>query len=722
MDPSGYLLELLGEARRMDERRLVALVGRRDDAVGIVRSLEDADVDLAGWVFLGKTSGPWETVSVDRSDRLLGRTIPGLVIDAVDAVSPNALGQAIGAVDGGGLVVILLDELASWVDGPLGSDERYAVLPYGPADVGSRFRRRFVDTLLDHRGVGVVEVATGTVLADGRTHPGDGSARRRRVPSHAEEDDLLDRCVTVDQRRCVQTLLDLEGDDVAVVEAHRGRGKSSAAGLAAAGHARSGRTVLVTGPGYRSVREVFRRAGEVLDADGRTITAPEGGRIVYRPPAELGSDLGAADVAFVDEAAALPVDRLTAVLERTVPAAFLTTVHGYEGTGRGFAVRFRDRLDGSGRPVGEVRLREPIRYALGDPVETWQFRALMLDARPAPAPAVTDADPTTVTYDRVDRAALVGDDADLSALFGLLVLAHYRTEPDDLVRLLDAPNVRVRALRHRGHPVAVALLAEEGGLPVEWRERIYRGEPIRGHMVPDLLTTQLRDVEAGVPEGLRVLRIATHGAVRSRGLGSRLLAAIRDEFGEEVDYLSTGYGMTPRLISFWSANGFRTVHLGTSRNPRSGEHSAVMLGPTSSVGEELATRHEGRLLDRLGGQLTDALDDLESRTLIAAVESIDARQTVDLPPWVWDVIEHADGGPGQVATAPHGFRRLALAGFLDGHAEALDDRQRELVVRRILQSQPWQTILDDLQVTRGDARNALGGAVSTLLARHREGG
>ncbi|MFB6086935.1 MAG: GNAT family N-acetyltransferase, partial [Haloarculaceae archaeon] len=182
---------------------------------------------------------------------------------------------------------------------------------------------------------------------------------------------------------------------------------------------------------------------------------------------------------------------------------------------------------------------------------------------------------------------LLADEHLLREVFGLLVLAHYRTEPNDLARLLDAPNVSVRALLHEGHVVSVALLAREGDLPADLRASMYEGERVRGNMIPDVLTSQLRDENAGVPAGMRVLRIATHHAARSRGLGSALLDAIRAEFADEVDWLGTGYGATPDLVRFWAANGFRTVHLSTRRNETSGEHSVVMLDPTSDAGQRL---------------------------------------------------------------------------------------------------------------------------------------
>jgi len=389
------------------------------------------------------------------------------------------------------------------------------------------------------------------------------------------------------------------------VEADRGRGKSSAAGLAAAALAHDGRDVLVTAPQYRSGAELFTRAVALLETLGaefdvdrpdqpQCVTVAGGGRVRFEPPARAVDLPGDPDAVLVDEAAALPVRRLQAVLD--APAvAFTTTVHGYEGAGRGFSVRFRDRLEESVHTVTEVPMTAPIRYADADPVEVWAFRALLFDARPPVEPVIADASPDSVTYRRLSSRDLIEDENLLREVFGLLVLAHYRTEPSDLARLLDAPNLPVRALTEGGHVVAVALLAREGGLDRATRERMYTGERVRGNMIPDVLTTQLRDEAAGKPVGQRVLRIATHAAVRSRGLGSHLLSEVRAEFADGVDWLGVGYGATPELVRFWGANGYsvRSTPPRSSTSPPGSGASSPASPPARRFSIRIRPRSDG---------------------------------------------------------------------------------------------------------------------------------
>ncbi len=110
--------------------------------------------------------------------------------------------------------------------------------------------------------------------------------------------------------------------------------------------------MLVTSPSFSGASALFDRARALLadldtslavDEQRRIVPsraadgagdADGGGRIRFLPPAEAVDAAGDADVVIADEAAALPVRLLAGLLDAPA-AAFVTTVHGYEGAGRG---------------------------------------------------------------------------------------------------------------------------------------------------------------------------------------------------------------------------------------------------------------------------------------------------------------------------------------------------------------------------------------------------
>ena len=750
MDCRTLVRSLRDEARRADERRLLVLAGDREagleTALGTLREtpVDGADTDAGSddaasvpdseiTVVSTREVAGVETVDPRHASDLLGRTREVVILDCHADFSPNAVGRTVGAVDGGGLFVLLTPPLDEWPDRRDDFDERLAVPPATVADVGGTFRRRFVATLRDHPGVAVVAISGDgdpVVERDGLTDPFPTRERPGvEAPANAAfPASVYEACLTPDQAEAVATLETLRDPGAAVVvESDRGRGKSSAAGLAAGALAAGGRDVLVTAPGYRNAAAVFARAREILDElgvlvevspadDPRLLVAEGGGRVRFVEPPDAAEtlDTDPPDALIVDEAAALPV-RLLDRLAAGPPVAFCTTVHGYEGAGRGFSVRFRDHLADSDREVSEVRLAAPIRYAAGDPVESWAFRALLLDARPPVDQLVESAEPASTDYRALSPADLLADEHLLRAVFGLLVTAHYRTEPDDLARLLDAPNLRVRTLCHEGHVVAVALLAREGGLPEDLRREMYDGARVRGNMLPDVLTSQLRDVDAAVPVGQRVVRIATHHAVRSRGLGSYLLDRIHGEFADEVDWLGVGYGATPDLLRFWRDNDYGVVHLSTTRNDTSGEYSALMLRPTSDAGRHLHDRHADWFAQRVRGLLSDPLRDLDPDVARAALHATDADPDTDLSPADWRVVVGASYGAGISAVSPGAFRPLAVAGIVDD-LDALDADAERLLVRRALQCHDWEAVADELDyVSTAECMRAFGDACKPLV-------
>ena len=209
-----------------------------------------------------------------------------------------------------------------------------------------------------------------------------------------------------------------------VLTADRGRGKSAALGIACARLlAPGGPRLLVTAPRPAAVAALFERL-EALCPGGRRrghAFALGPGRVDFLPPDELtalarrGEVGGPGQWLLVDEAAAIPAPLLGEWLEAFPRIAFATTVHGYEGSGRGFALRFRRRLERRTPEWQGCHLSEPIRWAAGDPLEALITRLLLLDAEPGDA---VDVPPT---LRRVRRAELAADEPRLNALFGLLV-------------------------------------------------------------------------------------------------------------------------------------------------------------------------------------------------------------------------------------------------------------------------------------------------------------
>ncbi len=722
---------LLDEARADNQRRLLVLSGTPENTRQRSTALLDSlDVPLRETSYVGPSeSFQCESLGYGETTGLLGTTRTVVVLDCHARCEPNHIGQLVGAVDGGGLFVLLTPKLSTWHEQRDAFDETLAVAPFDVPDVTGRFRKRLVETLRQHRGIALVDADTGTVERDGlvRYRPSN-TEQALNIPDESSFPELAYRqCLTSDQ---LETLCELERlaqpGHAVVVEANRGRGKSAVAGIAAGCLALSGTDVAVTGPQYRNVETFLSHAADLLEdfdaltdterSDSLRLLETDSGRVRYVPANEVAERTEQPDCLFVEEAAALPVRLLSGTLD--VPSvAYVTTTHGYEGTGRGFAVRFRDHLLDGPHEQTELQLQTPIRYGPGDPVEVWSFRALALDARPPVAEVVGDASLASVTYRSVSTGELLADESLLREVFGLLVLAHYRTEPNDLMRLLDGPNLSVHGLFHDGHPVSVALLAREGNLPTSMRSEMYRGSRVRGNLIPDVLTSQLRDESAGETSGDRVMRIATHVDVRSRGLGSRLLDELADD--TDADWLGVGYGATPELVEFWRQNAFSPVHLSTTRNRRSGEHSVLMLRPLSSAGEQLFLRHADWFQRRLPGMLPDTLRHVDADIVRAVLRSMETRPELELTDWEWRHTASVAAGPGIFEMSPHPIRRLAFLALTDSSGPALSSREQRLLVKRVLQLHPRDEVASSLGFqSEASCMRTLGKVVKRLLVAY----
>jgi tRNA(Met) cytidine acetyltransferase len=329
---------------------------------------------------------------------------------------------------------------------------------------------------------------------------------------------------------------------------------------------------------------------------------------------------------LVDEAAGIPTPLLESILRAYPRVVFATTAHGYEGTGRGFDVRFSATLDRLTPGWQTLFLTTPIRWALGDPLEALVSRALLLDAAPATPHEIAAVAHEEPLDERIDRDTLAQHEGTLRELFGLLVTAHYQTRPLDLRMALDGPNIRIDATRVGGRLVGTLLAAEEGGFSdTALCDAIYRGERRpRGHLLPQTLSTHAGLIEAPRLRFLRIVRIAVHPAFARRGIARRLLQRL-DEDGlvEGVDLLGASFGTTVELIQFWVGCGYRPLHLGTRRNAASGEHALVVLRALTPRGCSFMDAAERRLATRLPVLFAGPLRTLDPRigaTLLGAMQ------------------------------------------------------------------------------------------------------
>ncbi|BBI64114.1 hypothetical protein HSBAA_54200 [Vreelandella sulfidaeris] len=284
--------------------------------------------------------------------------------------------------------------------------------------------------------------------------------------------------------------------------------------------------------------------------------------------------------------------------------AFATTVHGYEGSGRGFALRFRATLDRLTPQWKALVLDAPIRWHRGDPLETVVNQLLLLKASLPIAQRQESivATENTGATETIDRAWLAKDDTALEKLFGLLVQSHYRTSPNDLRQLLDGPGTALRMVEQQHEPQAILVTQEEGGFEAVLANQVARGERRpQGHLLAQSLATHAGSREALTARWRRVVRIATHPERRRQGLGHALL---HDDMAtakqQGIALYGATFGAEASLLRFWLTLGFSPVRLGITREASTGEFAVMVAKALNTQGEavlaDLYERFQAALL------------------------------------------------------------------------------------------------------------------------------
>ena len=368
-----------------------------------------------------------------------------------------------------------------------------------------------------------------------------------------------------------------------IIVADRGRGKSAGMGIAVGEILKNqAKTILVTAPTLSQTGTLFEHAAitskgqrakqaSTHDLSWWAITICCARSFAKGNP-ESGSLL-------VDEAAAIPMPMLQAMVQGFSRVVFASTEHGYEGSGRGFTSRFFSFLDLNCKQWRLQRLHTPIRYASCDPLETWLFRTFLFEADTMEN--LSQNERNEIQYRAVSQRQLFKIPQLLRQVFHLLVSAHYQTSPSELQQLLDDPQQHLMCAFLGERIVGLVLGQIEGEFEPELAKSVMNGQRrLKGHLLPQSLAMHIGLTEPLEAPLLRITRVAIDQNWRRSGIGSQLVAhMVRRAQAFDVALLGTSFSASRDLLAFWLKNDFRSVRIGVSRDLASGCYSLQMLRP-----------------------------------------------------------------------------------------------------------------------------------------------
>lgn len=475
---------------------------------------------------------------------VLGHTYHAILLDFSKGVNLSALAILAGTIEGGGSLILHLGP--DWLDKPDEELGRFLPWPLTPGQQRSFYKTLFWQSLTDIESPFTEQWPT-------------------KIESQPESQTCDARQLTQDQQNLVRAINSSEPENHLLL-APRGRGKSYALGQLLANAHNAGQSVMATASAPQNAVTLK----EAYERNSRHLKTP------FSAPDALLASSDHYDLLVVDEAASLPLPVLDDLQEKASTLVFSTTDYGYEGSGRGFGLKFKEHLKNQAKPMFEHRLTEPLRWADNDPLERWLddllFKEYEADITYSEQPECLQGQEWLSHPKLLDQA------------FALLVNAHYQTTPDNKRWLVDDPSVKCFLHYKSNQLIGVALISEEGLLPEPLAREVAQGRRRpRGHLLPQSLLAHEGIEDAANYLYWRVSRIAIAPHVRHQGHGSRLLTIIqRYAQQNDVDFVSTSFAATADVLKFWQVNGYVSVRLGTSKDQASGHYSLMMIKACSS--------------------------------------------------------------------------------------------------------------------------------------------
>lgn len=565
------LLTWLDQRQCISSHRQLLVVSGEESWGQVIAELLIQNQSFNSVLWSGNRATP-EAIPHHHYRHSLGMEFDAVVYNAHSGVRANAMISLSGTVKSHNLMILLCPLLQDW---PAFADpERHIRTSYGFSDnEESRFISRLTDLVATDDSVAILT-------------PDTFSASLCPIALKPKNNN------DINQQDVVDSIINEKGHPI-VVTADRGRGKSSALGMAAASLMKQtkGLSVLITAPNRKAVDKVFKHADMALPnaVTSRLSIEYAESKLSFQAVDAILANQPNADVLLIDEAAAIPNSSLKLLLGIYKRVVFSSTVHGYEGSGRGFELRFKQYLKNDYPNSQLMHLSSPMRWSQGDVLEQFWFDTMLMKAKNRVSEARLP-NLSSIDVRQVSQHTLIQHPELLSDVFALLIDAHYQTTPDDLKRLLDAQDIVLLVAMSADTLLGVMLLNKEGGDRLDdlafGISNGTRRPP--GHLVAQQLAYTYALPELATLSYLRIARIAVAPHLQRKGIASVLLREAKSVAAQEnVDFLVTSFGLTESLLAFWHFNHFEPIKLGNHIDAASGERSLIMFQSVNASDKQL---------------------------------------------------------------------------------------------------------------------------------------
>lgn len=526
-----------------------------------------------------------------QSKNLLGQEFDLIIYDCTSHFHLESLAIASGTLKAGGILIMLIDNWQTWQQQIDQDSLRWHNSPVAISAVNFRnyfkqcYQQQFAHLPpLEPQNLPQIPL----------------------YPNPSTQSEPAIATPTAEQQKIIQQIL-LQQADCYIVTAARGRGKSALAGLLAN---------QLTAPVY--ITSANKSAVKILQ---KFCQRP----INFIAPDELFLQLNQQTNPFaqswliVDEAAMLPIHFLLKFNQHFKHTLFSTTLHSYEGTGRGFELKFMQEIKGT---VQQFHLQQPLRWAEQDPLEQLVEQLLLFNPITPTVKSQSLLPQASLPQTSLPQSNAIQpyqllnlNQQDFShnldyiqQFYTLLTLAHYRTSPIDLRRLFDGKQQQFWLAQQPQQLLAGVWAIYEGAMQqLELIEQIQQGiRRPKGNLVAQLLCFQQQLPQACQLKSLRISRIAVQPQYQQQGIGTKLIQQLIEHYQhnstENLDYLSVSFGYQARLAQFWQQCGFELVYLGEHKEASTGYYNAVALYPLSSQGNALCQQAKTIFYRNIGFQ------------------------------------------------------------------------------------------------------------------------